>query len=232
MTTSPRRERLHLVLMLILTFSTGVVDAVGYLGFDRVFTGNMTGNVVILGMGLAGAEELPVLRPLLALGLFLVGALLGGRLSTHEVGWTRRTTLAFGLAALSLTLLAVVMATMDAADSGPVGTVTTSTLALTMGLQAATARRLGVTDVSTVVVTSTITGLAADSRLAGGQGPRSGRRALAVLLILLGALTGALLLRIDPWVGVALSATLCLVVTCAGHRDSRREVPVAATQPA
>lgn len=45
--------------MLVLTFSTGMVDAIGYLGFDKVFTGNMTGNVVILGMGLAGAEDTP-----------------------------------------------------------------------------------------------------------------------------------------------------------------------------
>ena len=38
-------DRMHLALMLILTFSTGIVDAVGYLGLDRVFTGNMTGNL-------------------------------------------------------------------------------------------------------------------------------------------------------------------------------------------
>ena len=49
-------DRLHLVLMLVLTFTTGIVDAVGFLGLDRVFTGNMTGNVVILGMAAEGAE--------------------------------------------------------------------------------------------------------------------------------------------------------------------------------
>ena len=44
-------SRLHLLLMLALTFSTGIiVDAVGYLGLDRVFTGNMTGNVAVPGM--------------------------------------------------------------------------------------------------------------------------------------------------------------------------------------
>lgn len=58
--------RLHVGLMQTLTFATGITDAVGFLGLDRVFTGNMTGNVVILGMGLAGADELPVLGPALA----------------------------------------------------------------------------------------------------------------------------------------------------------------------
>jgi hypothetical protein len=43
-------SRLHLLQMLALTSSTGiVVDAVGYLGLDQVFTGNMTGNVVVPG---------------------------------------------------------------------------------------------------------------------------------------------------------------------------------------
>ncbi|MGQ4427380.1 DUF1275 family protein, partial [Streptomyces violaceoruber] len=40
--------------MLALTFATGVVDAVGYLRLDQVFAGNMTGNVVILGMAATG----------------------------------------------------------------------------------------------------------------------------------------------------------------------------------
>ena len=71
-------ERLHLVLLLSLTFSTGIVDAVGYLGLDRVFAGNMTGNIVILGMGLAGADGLPVIGPLLALVTFVLGASAAG----------------------------------------------------------------------------------------------------------------------------------------------------------
>lgn len=70
----PDRTRLALVAMLILTFVTGVVDAVGFLGLDRVFTGNMTGNIVILGMGVAGADELPVFGPAVALVGFTAGA--------------------------------------------------------------------------------------------------------------------------------------------------------------
>ena len=60
-------DRMHLWLMLVLTFTTGINDAVGYLGLDKVFTGNMTGNVVILGMALVGDTGLPVLGPALAL---------------------------------------------------------------------------------------------------------------------------------------------------------------------
>src|SRR5438445_11358679 len=67
--------------LLVLTFTTGLVDAVSYLGLDHVFTANMTGNIVLLGFGIAGRGGLPVLAPLVSLGAFLVGAGLGGRLA-------------------------------------------------------------------------------------------------------------------------------------------------------
>ena len=41
-----------------------LADAVGYLGLDRVFTGNMTGNVVILGMGLPSGRILATVAPI------------------------------------------------------------------------------------------------------------------------------------------------------------------------
>lgn len=85
---SPDRSATHLALMLAFTFCTGMIDALGYLGLDRVFTANMTGNVVILGMGLMGAECLPVLGPLLALGGFLTGAGMAGRILRRiPKGW-------------------------------------------------------------------------------------------------------------------------------------------------
>src|SRR5712675_1522169 len=67
-------------------------------------------------------------------------------------------------------------------------------LARAMGLQNATARRLGVPDLTTTVLTLTLTGLAADSTLAGGKSPRPGRRLVATASMLLGAAVGAFLL--------------------------------------
>ena len=66
-------------------------------------------------------------------------------------------------------------------------------LALAMGLQNAAARLLAIPDLTTTVLTSTLTGLAADSTLAGGNNPRAGRRLLATGAMLLGAAVGALL---------------------------------------
>jgi uncharacterized membrane protein YoaK (UPF0700 family) len=85
-----------------------------------------------------------------------------------------------------------------------------------MGIQAATARHLSVKDVTTVVVTSTLTGLAADSRFGGGKGAHAGRRFGAVVLILCGAAVGAALLHVHPGYGVLLTALLTLSVAVAG----------------
>ena len=215
--------RRHLVLMLALTFTTGIVDAVGYLGLDRVFTANMTGNVVILGMALAGADDLPILGPALALVGFLAGAALGGRvLRTAPAGWSDRTSGTFaatGVLAVGLGVGALIAPPVEATTWA---LVVTTLLAVAMGLQAATARRLAVKDVTTVVVTSTLTGLAADSRLAGGTGDGWARRTLAVALILVGAGVGALLLRVggDQGVGVGMlfAGVLALVAAGLGHR--------------
>ena len=51
----------------MLTFTTGLVDAVSYLGIGHVFTANMTGNIVFLGFGIAGSGGLPVIAPLVSL---------------------------------------------------------------------------------------------------------------------------------------------------------------------
>jgi uncharacterized membrane protein YoaK (UPF0700 family) len=67
--------------------------------------------------------------------------------------------------------------------------------AITMGLRNATVRRLSVPDLTTTVLTLTLTDLAADSPLAGGNNPRAVRRLLSVIVLFGGAAIGAFLLR-------------------------------------
>ncbi|MGN6326515.1 YoaK family protein [Pseudolysinimonas sp.] len=209
---------LHLGLMLALTFSTGVADAVGYLGLDRVFTGNMTGNVVILAMALTGADGLPIWGPLLALALFLVGAAISGRtLRGLPAGWSLRTTVLLGV--VSLLLLAAAILAFASADSRPqaLAYVVTGLLALAMGMQAGAARHIGVADITTVVVTSTLVGLAFDSRFGRGTATHPwARRAGAILLIGAGAAAGALLLRLGLGWPALLAAVITGVVTVLG----------------
>ena len=208
---------LHLGLMLALTFSTGVIDAVGYLGLDKVFTGNMTGNVVILGMALAGADDLPILGPVIALLTFMCGAAISGRvLRGRPAGWSGLNTTLFGV--VGVVLLAAALTALLVADRPEaLNQVLTGALGLAMGVQAGAARHIGVADVTTVVVTSTIVGLAFDSVFGGGGNKNWARRLLAILLIGTGALVGALLLGTHIGLGMLVSAVITLMVALLGH---------------
>jgi uncharacterized membrane protein YoaK (UPF0700 family) len=207
----------HLTLMLALTFSTGIVDAVGYLGLDKVFAGNMTGNVVILGMAAAGADGLPLLGPSIALVGFLAGALVGGRVVRTVAGgqWSRRIGAVFALVGLILAALAGTLFVIGRESVAPPLLVIVAFLSTAMGLQAATARHLAVKDITTVVVTSLITGLAADAAVSGTNQPWA-RRVLALALLTVGALVGALTLRWHPGLGLGLAAGLTLAVSAVG----------------
>jgi uncharacterized membrane protein YoaK (UPF0700 family) len=90
--------------------------------------------------------------------------------------------------------------------------VVIAVLALGMGVRNASVRKLGVPDLTTTVLTMTLTGLAADSRVAGGTGAGSVRRISAVLAMLLGAVAGALLLKISLVPPLLTAAALALVV--------------------
>jgi uncharacterized membrane protein YoaK (UPF0700 family) len=226
-----RQRVTPLGLMLALTFATGVVDAVGYLSLDKVFAGNMTGNVVILGMAATGGTGLPVLGPVVALVFFLVGAAIAGRmLRVAAPDWSRRCTVLLGGVGLVLAATALGLAVVGVATPAARASMASS-LALAMGVQAATARHLGVKDVTTVVVTSVLTGLAADSRLGAARGQGAMRRGAAVTLIAIGAVTGAALCQVHEGLAVVAAALVVLAVTGLGHVSARSTDRGAAAVP-
>ena len=199
---------------------TGAVDAVSYLALGRVFTANMTGNVVFLGFGLVGAKGLSVTRSSIALAAFLAGAAAGGRLASRLGSAPRPRWIALAFGAESLLLAGSCAAAgfgstlVDAPARLNAVIVLT---ALAMGLRNATVRKLGVKDLTTTVLTLTLTGLAADSILAGGDNAGWRTRIAGVLAMLVGAGMGAWLLRFSAGVPLAacaaLTAALALVAT-------------------
>jgi uncharacterized membrane protein YoaK (UPF0700 family) len=100
-------------------------------------------------------------------------------------------------------------------------------LALAMGFRNGTVRRLGVADLSTTVLTLTLTGLAADSRLAGGQNPNRGRRLAAVCALFLGAALGAFLIKVTHGLTLplALAGAIILFGTIAFARHPTLKAP-------
>jgi uncharacterized membrane protein YoaK (UPF0700 family) len=185
------REPLLPALMTVTAVS-GLIDAVSYLGLGHVFTANMTGNVVIIGFAAAGVPGFSVLGSLVSLAAFLAGAVVAGRLETvmrrgDAPRWLRR------ILVLETVLLAAATAVAFVASHAVYALI--ALIALAMGLRNGTVRKLAVPDVTTTVLTLTLTGLASDSSLAGGTNPRAGRRVASVLAMLAGALGGALLVQ-------------------------------------
>lgn len=229
-TLVPRGEERHgplPPLMLALTVVTGLVDAVSYLALGHVFVANMTGNVVFLGFALAGAANLSATASVVSLAAFLTGALAGGGLGTRFAahrGRLLRTATAVQTALVAVTVVVAVVADGRIGDGARYTLIVA--LGLAMGLQNAVARRLGVPDLTTTVLTLTLTGLAADSAPAGGEAPRPGRRILSVLAMFLGALVGALLL-LHGHLALALGLALLLLTATAvsTHRVSTPDAP-------
>ncbi len=200
-----------------LTVVAGVVDAVSYLGLGHVFVANMTGNVVFLGFVAGGAADFSVALSLVAIGSFVLGALAGGRLGRSTDGHRGRllaVSSAIQAAAVGGALL-VSLASFGARD-GVSAHVLVLLLAFAMGLQTATARRLGVADLTTTVLTLTVTGLAVDS-----NHPNTGRRLAAIAAMFVGALAGAvLILRVGVSAALGLALALVLLNAMAGYRWS------------
>jgi len=205
-------------LLVSMTLVSGLVDAFSYLVLGHVFVANMTGNIVLLGFALAGAPGFSITASLAALAAFVVGAVLGGRFSARHRD--HRARLHSYAAAVQAVFLAVAVLLAALADTGtpPAGYRygLIAALGISMGLQNASARTLAIPDLTTTVVTLTITGIAADSALAGGAGSKAGRRLVPVATMLVGALIGALLVRhaqvFDPLV-IALATVVAGAAT-------------------
>lgn len=208
-------------LLLTLTVVTGLVDATSYLKLGRVFVANMTGNVVFLGFGIAGAGGISIWASLTALGSFLIGGICGGRIGARWPGDRGRHLAATTSAELLLVGGALVVAVFSPHHIGAGSRYSMIVLmAVAMGAQNATARKLAVRDLTTTVLTMTLTGLAADAALAGGHGSKPGRRVLSVAAMLLGALIGGLLaLKVDNPAPLAVAAGLLAIVSFFAYRS-------------
>ena len=193
--TQPHESRL-VGALLVQTVATGLIDAVSYLALGHVFTANMTGNVVFLAFAIAGAPGLSIPRSAVSLGAFLAGAMAGGRLAARRATGPQHRWVATAFAVEAVLLFAAALAAAAGARAvlfTAYGVIVLTAVA--MGVRNATVRTIALPDLTTTVLTLTLTGLAADSALAGGSNPRAGRRGASVLSMFVGAALGALLVR-------------------------------------
>jgi len=216
-------------LLLLLTVVAGAVDAISFLALGHVFVVNMTGNIVFVGFAAAGVTEISLSATLTAVAAFLAGSTIGGRLSRYFADERLLSMAAAGKIVLVVLALIVIVAG-HASLAGGRREIVIALLALAMGLQNASARRVGFADLTTTVLTMTLTALAADSPLGGGSNPRWMWRLLSVGAMLAGAFAGGLcILRAGIAAALAFVLVLLTITALLGH-FAFRAAPHAASQ--
>src|ERR1700677_204427 len=158
-------------MLVTLTVVTGVVDAASYLRLGHVFVANMTGNVVFIGFALAGARGVSAVSSLIALGAFLVGASAGGRFAALRPHHRGHLLWVASVAQATLLAIALLIAlTVSKPLRAPESYALLVPMAVAMGLQNAVAQQLAVPELTTTVLTRTLTGIASELGLLGRPG--------------------------------------------------------------
>jgi uncharacterized membrane protein YoaK (UPF0700 family) len=190
-------RRVRDVLLVALTVSTGAVDALSWLGLDKVFSAFMTGNIAFLGFRAGGADGPPVPRVFASVAAFALGAVLAARIvaSTKDSGsvWPRRVTVALAAVLVVQGAFVALWVGVGAYPSSRAGDALIAMSALAMGMQTTAVFSLGVRAVFTTAATATWAVLMGD--LSGWSQSSGERRCLAAVLLGLfaGAVVGALL---------------------------------------
>jgi uncharacterized membrane protein YoaK (UPF0700 family) len=181
------------LLLLCLTFTTGLVDSFSYLVLGHVFVGNQTGNFILLGLALAGAPGFSASAQTVALVSFAIGAAIGGRARKGRLRHRGRYLTGAALGeAIFLGIGVVLSALMTNPPQSWYRYSLIFILAVAMGIQTAAARKLAVPDLTTTTFTQLITATMIDSALGGGKGSHIGRRMVPFASILAGAVVGTL----------------------------------------
>ncbi len=213
-------------LLLALAWSAGFVDAASYLGLGGVFTANMTGNTVLLGLAIARLDLAGSLRSAMALTGFCIGVIGGALLLARDrtkAPWPSAVTITLALEGLVLIALGLAW---SAAGNVPNAEMVGAFLLIagcSMGLQSAALKRIGIPTVGSTAITGTVTGVMAGAvgwlhtPFASAQRPQDAsatRKAFALpatvwSVYALGALTGGF--SEGHWHGVAIGGPAAAV---------------------
>jgi uncharacterized membrane protein YoaK (UPF0700 family) len=199
--------------MLVMTATSGVVDAVSILSLGHVFVANMTGNLLFIGLAFGGARGFSLSTSLVALGSFGAGVILC-RTLTASRPLSRLLILRDAMAVEVAFLAAALILALVSRPNPPLGLrdVMAGMCAVALGMQNGVVRRLGVPDLTTSVMTRTLVGLLWD---AGGHREVTVRQVSSVASLVIGAILGATLVT-----QVGRSAGLALAVSLAGGTAS------------
>lgn len=201
-------DRPTIQILVVLTFTAGVFDAVSFLALDQVFVAIITGNLALLGFAIAGAPELSIDGPAVALVAFFVGAALISRI---DHSGDSRMSLLLRTIGLETAMIALALAASIGYEAGdnPRRLLIIALLAGAMGGRNETVRLIGVKELRTTVQTLTLATLASDVVARRAHGPATRRRLVGLVALVAGAITGGLLV-VETEIAWALALLLAI----------------------
>ncbi|MGC2322520.1 MAG: YoaK family protein [Terriglobales bacterium] len=150
-------------MVLVLTWAAASVDAISYLGLGHVFTANMTGNAVLLGLSIGQGQGLAALRSIIALAGFAVGVALSAVMLEARPGRGEWPVGVTGAVAAEAVILGVFTVTWHlGAHRGGLLYGLIALSAVAMGIQSAAIRHLKVPGIATTYITGTLTSMVAE----------------------------------------------------------------------
>ncbi|WP_458120299.1 YoaK family protein [Paenibacillus sp. Z6-24] len=213
------------LIILLLCLVSGIVDVIGYLQLGHVFTANMTGNIIIMGMALGHLHTVSLLRSGAAFAGFIVGnaaaALFLGRSHPGSV-WSSRMTMIISVQLVFF----LVFAWLSSAPLVPaMEYMLIILLSFTMGMQTTMARKLGVAGISTTVLTNNLASVIEDlvahvrqwfGRSSAEQGRRLSTdtvlRFAAVIIYGAGAVVAALIEQSHTLLGIWIPIVVMVII--------------------
>ena len=212
--TRSRRGAARDGLLVLLTLTTGAVDASCFLHLGNVFSSVITGNLILLGAAAATRSSSLAIHSGTALAGYSVGVLIGAPIATRRAssGETWPLSVTVTLAA-EFSVLAGFSAGWELTGGSPGSTaqlLLIAALAAAMGIQSAAVRELG--GMSTTYLTGTLT--AVITELATRDRKPGLARSLGVLAaIVSGAVGGGLVAEHAPaWLPAVILTPLAVVV--------------------
>src|SRR4051794_27739019 len=198
-------------LVIALALITGATDAIAFVRLGGVFTSVMTGNMVLLGMGVGRGQAALLEHTGIALAAFITGTVLGARIAgaprSDDLVWPRRFTAALTTEFGILLIAAVGWWAVGSQPRGTMQSVLLMADALALGVQSSAVLRLNVSGLSTTYLTGTLTTLV--QSLTTNRRTATDARSLSLLLALVaGAALGAVLAVHHP----ATAPTVALVI--------------------
>ncbi len=147
-------------MLVLLSCIAGSVDVMSYYRLGHVFTANMTGNTILLGLAIGQGKVASSLHSLAALAGFFTGSLTGAMfIENTKKSWSRYVTINITIETIILFILVLIWFEQPEKLSNFVLYVSILLAGIAMGIQSVTIWHLRIPGVVTTFLSGTVTSI-------------------------------------------------------------------------